>query len=221
MAHWAATRVPQLTKVQSTLVQIYKYFKYSPPRFNKLKEMKKIMGQHVKKFKKPTAVRWLSLHEAVSAAQDSWGCLVLMLENQATSNEGESSTLALLKEVKTYRFISILCLLCDVLQDLTSCSMFFQSDVLNIDVCMTMLQSTLDSISTLPAHPGDHLSKLHNSLDTTHSYQDIRFQASDRQREQTRSTCQKFVDGIKIEADKRYPDADMATVKTLNRLLNP
>lgn len=54
VAHWAAVQVPELSKVRDTLVQIFTFFKYSPPRYNKLKEMMRIMGQQVRKFQKPT-----------------------------------------------------------------------------------------------------------------------------------------------------------------------
>ena len=68
------------------------------------------MNEKVKKFKKPTAVSWLSLGDAVIAAQEAWGCLVLTLEHEATTNQGDTATiLSLLTDVKTYSFISLPC----------------------------------------------------------------------------------------------------------------
>lgn len=96
-------------------------------------------------------MRWLSLNDAVIAAQESWGCLVLTLEHEATSNEGDTAlSLSLLKEVKTFKFISLLCLLRDVLEALTKCSKSFQRDIIDIEEASTMLQATLDDVTGLP-----------------------------------------------------------------------
>ena len=73
VCHWAGQAVEALQKAQEIMVRIFKFFKYSANRLNDLKNLKKILCEHVKRFKKPTAVRWLSLNDAVIAAHDSWG----------------------------------------------------------------------------------------------------------------------------------------------------
>jgi hypothetical protein len=45
------------------LIAIFNFYQYSAPRYAKVRELQKLMGQKVKKFKKPTQVRWLSMSE--------------------------------------------------------------------------------------------------------------------------------------------------------------
>ena len=202
---------------------LYRYFKYSAIRYNKLKEMKAVMHEKVKRFKKPTAVRWLSLQEAVSVVKESWGCLVLSLEDQATCNDGESSTVALslLKDIKNYKFIATLCLLLDVLEPITKCSKSFQKDVLNIEECCGMLKATVEAVSTLPEHPGSHLTQLHTALDGEERYQGVNFKASAHQKAQTAALSNTFVKNVLNETNRRFPEGDMKTMKRLIRVLNP
>ncbi|KAK7503565.1 hypothetical protein BaRGS_00005104 [Batillaria attramentaria] len=189
---------------------------------NELKRLKSIMQEQVRKIKKPTAVRWLSLHEAVVAVQESWGCLVLMLENDATPNAGDTAlTMSLLRDIKTYSFISLLCVLRDVLEPLTKCSKTFQRDVIDIEDATMMLDTTRDSISALPDHLGTHLTALNAALADGKSYQSISLQVTEQQKATTIATCRKFVGALQSEAGKRFPAEDMSSLKKLNKLLNP
>lgn len=81
VSYWAAKRVSYLQNVQETLVNIYNFYEFSAPRYNKIRELKKIMGDQVKRFKKPTQVRWLSLQNSIEAVHSSWSALVLGLEH--------------------------------------------------------------------------------------------------------------------------------------------
>ena len=220
VAHWAAKEIESLKKIQEVLVGIFNFFKYSPVRSNKLKELKKIMDEKVKRFKKPTAVRWLSLHEAVEAAEVSWGTLVLTLEHAAT--EKDATATGLLKEVKTYKFIATLCLLRDVLDAVTITSKVFQRDQIDIEDASRSLKALLDHIASLQEADGQHLERLHRSLEAeTPEYQGISFTCTNAQKETTKATCKKFVDKIKAETARRFPEEDMKKLKALDRVLNP
>ena len=52
VAHWAASKIEFLKTVQETLVGIYNFYSYSPVRYNKIRELQKIMKKQVKRFKK-------------------------------------------------------------------------------------------------------------------------------------------------------------------------
>ena len=221
VCHWAAQSGAALKTLQDTLVRIFKYFKYSAIRMNNLKRLKHLMDK-VKKLKKPTAVPWLSLHDAVVAAQESWGCLVLQMEHEATSNEGDSAlALCLLREVKTYKFISLLCILRDVLEPIAICSKVFQKDDIDIENSSRMLKATLDSIIDLSHNPGQYTVDLNQKLNQDASYQGISFTASDALKSAATANCRRFVVAIQREAEKRFPPEDMSTLKSLNLVLNP
>ena len=220
--HWAGQRVPALQKLQETLVRLYKYFKYSAVRTNELKQLKNLMQEKVRKLKKPTAVRWLSLQDAVVAAQESWGCLVLMLEHEVASNEGDTAlSTSLLKDIKTYKFIALLCMLRDVLEPLTACSKSFQKDIIDVEETNTLLQATLDNVTSLAEYPGPHVAKLHASLEGEGKYQTIAFRATLHQKEETSNTCRNFVNALDAEVARRFPEGDMSVLKSLNKLFNP
>ena len=93
-----------------------------------------MMNLQVKKFKKPTNVRWLSLHESVEAFYTAWGCLCLTLKHTADkdNSDGAAKAKGILNVVKTYKFIGVICLLKDILSLLTRCSKVFQMDIIDI-----------------------------------------------------------------------------------------
>ena len=64
---WAAKAVAYMQTVQTIRVDIYVLYKYFASRYNKIRELQKIMDAKVRQFKKPTNVRWLSLHDSVQA----------------------------------------------------------------------------------------------------------------------------------------------------------
>ena len=145
----------------------------------------------------------------------------LGVDHEVAANEGDTTLVeALYKDVKTYKFISILCILRDVLEPLTKCSKVFQRDVIDVEDTSTMLAATMDSIATLPEHPGTHLSD-HDSLDNDHEFQGIRFTATAHQKRETKNLCQRFVTALQQQANQRFPAEDMDTLKSLNKVLNP
>ena len=58
------------------------------------------MNQEVKRFKKPTQVRWLSTYEAVEAIYSAWALLILSLDHEATysSNDGAAKARSMVKK---------------------------------------------------------------------------------------------------------------------------
>ena len=65
VSYWAATRVPYIQVVNEMLIAIFNFYQNSAPRYAKVRELQKLTGQKVKRFKKPTKVRWLSMLDAV------------------------------------------------------------------------------------------------------------------------------------------------------------
>ena len=126
VAHWAAKAVPYLVQYEEIVICIYSIpiFQYPTVRYNKLKELKNLMNQKVKRFKKPTQVRWLSAYEAVEAIYSAWTLLTLSLEHEAASNnrEGAAKARGMVTKMKSFVFIATTCFLGDVLGLITKCS---------------------------------------------------------------------------------------------------
>ena len=57
-------------------------------------QLKNLMNQKVKHFKKPTQVWWLSTHEAVEAIYSAWTLLILSLEHEAASSSKDGAAKA-------------------------------------------------------------------------------------------------------------------------------
>ena len=51
-SYWAAKHVPYLAIVNEMLIAIYNFYQYSACRYNKVRELQKILGQKVKRFNK-------------------------------------------------------------------------------------------------------------------------------------------------------------------------
>ena len=83
---WAAKAVAYLQTVQTILAEIYMFYKYSACRYNKIRELQRIMDAKVRQFKKHTNVRWVSLHDRVQAMASTWGCLCLALGPEASNS---------------------------------------------------------------------------------------------------------------------------------------
>ena len=57
-------------------------------------QLKNLMNQEVKHFKKPTQVWWLSTHEAVEAIYSAWTLLILSLGHEAASRNKDGAAKA-------------------------------------------------------------------------------------------------------------------------------
>ncbi|XP_053406543.1 uncharacterized protein C17orf113-like [Mercenaria mercenaria] len=226
VSYWAAKKIPYLQKVQSVLINIYNFYEYSAPRYNKIRELKTLMGGKVKKFKKPTQVRWLSLQDAIESVYNSWSSLVLWLEHEVASapqSEGGNKAKGILKEVKTFKFISTVCLLKDILASLCKVSRFFQKDVIDIHHVVSMITATRDTLSAFerPDSETSTVLTLLESIEESGMFQGITLTCSLRDRAVLCSVRRNFVRHILREFDERFPADDMAVLKDMNFILNP
>ncbi|KAL8577180.1 hypothetical protein ACOMHN_047948 [Nucella lapillus] len=220
VCQWASKSVPYLATVQTTLANIFDFFHYSACRYNKLRELKELMKMQVRKFKRPTNVRWLSLHESVKAVYSAWGCLCLALEHEAASKntDGGAKARGILKVVKTYKFIGVICLLCDILSTLTRCSKVFQKDNICIQQVEDMLSATSTTLEDLAKHPGSVLQDFFTQVADCGEFQGITVTGSE---DTVKRIARDFVREIKQEMAKRFPANDMTVLKDLATVLDP
>ena len=79
VAHYAANEIDFMKKLQETMIGIFNFYNYSAVCYHKIRELTKIMNVHVKCFKKPMQVRWLSVYEAVEAVHGALSVLYIAL----------------------------------------------------------------------------------------------------------------------------------------------
>ena len=226
VSYWAAKGVPYLQKVQETLVNIYNFYEYSTPRYNKIRELKNALGEQVKKFKKPTQVRWLSLQHSIDAVHSSWSALVLGLEHEVANDStslGGNKAKGILKEIKSFKFIATICLLKDFLEILGKLSKCFQKDIIDIHQVNCMVTATKETISVfegVDAEPAS-VQALLDDIDASEKYHGIDLTCSHRDRLTHFGLRSNFARNISAQFDQRFPEQDMKTLKDLNTILNP
>ena len=223
VAHWAATAVPYIVKYEEIVIDIYNFFQYSAVRYNKLKELKNLMNQKVKRFKKPTQVRWLSTCEAVEAIYSAWTLLILSLENESASNnsEGAAKARGMVAKIKSFVFIATTCFLLDALGAITNCSKVFQKDIIDIDQMQTMLEATVATIKDMKDNPGGHLEQLMSHMETTDcEHRGTRVDFTEAEKNRFNGINDKMIDNIVAQVE-RFPENDMKVLKDLNIVLNP
>nr|KAG5687561.1 hypothetical protein BaRGS_022865 [Batillaria attramentaria] len=223
VAHWAAKTIDYLQTIQATLIAVYKFFQYSATRYLKIRELSQVMRAKVKRFKKPTQVRWLSLQDSILALHSAWGCLVLALgqEAAATQTEGAAQAKGILKVVKTAKFLGSLCMLADVLGCICTCNVVFQKDILDVHEIADMLASTQLSLDDMVTNPGHYLQDFLTQLERGGQFQGIPLQLTDANLQQIKSLQTRFTDNIKREIAKRFPKEDMQVQKDLAKVLDP
>jgi len=89
-------------------------------------------------------VRWLSLCEAINCVHDSFSLLILGLEHELSANprpEGSQKARGILKKINNFKFVSVLSLLKNILQELNRISKLFQSDTLDIATLKINIQA--------------------------------------------------------------------------------
>ena len=95
------------------------------------------MMQKMVTLEKPSSVRWLSLHEAVSALYKCWPALVACLGEDAISN---AIARGLSQKVENFKFVAFTSLLLDVLPLFTKLSKVFQEETVDYDKAIIILR---------------------------------------------------------------------------------
>ena len=96
--------------VQRTITQVYNLFEYSAVRYERVRELQAALKVQVKKFKKPSNVRWLSVESAVEAIHDSWAVLVASLENEWETNRTPEAK-GLAQKINSYALLAKTCIM--------------------------------------------------------------------------------------------------------------
>ena len=100
---------------------MYFFFHNSAVRYNRLRTVYALLDDdNLITLKRPHAVRWLSLHQAVSAIHSSWAALVTTFGEEALNND---QARGYLRQVDKFIFIVLTCILVDILPLFTKLSL--------------------------------------------------------------------------------------------------
>lgn len=152
----ASGAVREISAYVTTINNIYTYYKNSPVRTHRLKEIQKEMDEHdLLSLKQPSATRWLSLERAVKGVRANWVALVLELEEEEASKHCPVAK-GLRKNVQAYMFPALTHLLTDVLAVVNRMNLTFQKEDVNISSIRPVLNMTLAGLHDLKSEPGNY-----------------------------------------------------------------
>ena len=150
----ASKAVREIDAYVTTVNNIYTYYKNSPIRTHRLKELQKEMDeQDLLSLKQPSATRWLSLERAVKGMRANWVALVLELEEEEAARDCPVAK-GLRRQLQKSTFPALTHLLTDVLSVVNRMNLTFQKEDVNISSIQPVVNMTLASLDDLISEPG-------------------------------------------------------------------
>ena len=159
----AALEVPYMKRYDSHLITLFYHFANSPVREAELHLIQEVMGEPILRLKKAVHTRWLSHDAAVSAIRRTLPSLIATIESLITEKD-DAVARGLLHAVKTYNFVATTYLLSVILPHLTSLSLLFQKEDINISVVQPQVTATISVLKSLRNKPGPYLKQLDEAV---------------------------------------------------------
>ncbi|KAF7219382.1 zinc finger protein 862-like [Nothobranchius furzeri] len=201
----AANSVPQVKRFQQDLRSIFIFFSNSAVRSNKLHELQKQLDEPQLKFTQPHAVRWLSIHNAVSVVCRSLKSLRDVLEHMASSNAQDADKAkGLLLAVRQFNFVALCHMMKDVLMHVVLLSKHFQREDLDFSTAQPMVESTKEALKEIIVHPGPAETEFFSSLDGNKFKGDKIFDCH-TQKPAFDDMKSRYVGSLITEIERRFP----------------
>lgn len=201
----AASSVPQVKKFQQDLRSIFVFFSNSAVRSNKLHELQKQLDEPQLKFTQPHAVRWLSVHNAVSVVCRSLKSLRDVLEHMASSDAQDADKAkGLLLAVRQFNFVALCHMMKDVLMHVVLLSKHFQKEDLDFSTVQPMVESTKEALREIIVQPGPAEEEFFSSLDGNKFKEDKIFDCH-TQKPAFDDMKSRYVGSLIKEIDRRFP----------------
>lgn len=146
-------------------VTLYYHFANSPVREAALHEMPEIVEEPVLRLKKAIYTRWLPHDQAVTATRCTLPSLLTILKRVVVEKH-DAVACGLVHAIKCYKFVATIYLLSDVLPLLSTLSLVFQKE--DVDLCMVkpLVAATFASLKVLRNKPGGYLKELDETVGT-------------------------------------------------------
>ena len=143
----------------SHLVALYYHFKNSSVREASLHQIQEVMEEPVLCLKKAIHTRWLSHDKAVTAIRHTLPSLLTTLERKVAKRDDVVAR-GLVRAIKLYKFVALLDLLGDVLPHLSTLSLVFQRESVDLFIVEPQVAATISSLRHLRSHAGPYLQQL-------------------------------------------------------------
>ena len=155
----AAQHVPYMKTFDLHLVALYYHLKNSSVREASLHQIQEVMEESVLCLKKAIHTRWLSHDKAVTAIRRTLPSLLTTLEREVAERD-DAAARGLVHAIKLYKFVAMLYLLSDVLPHLSTLSLVFQRESVDLCIIEPQVAATISSLRHLRSHAGPYLQQL-------------------------------------------------------------
>ena len=120
--------------------------------------------------------------------------------------------------MKTYRFVATIHFLSDLLPILTTLSLVFQQERVNLTIVQPQVNATIASLKLLISQPGPHIENLDSVLSDLGSQFGVTFNERDEQSFQ-KDVKEKYIDALVENLEDRFSDAGVVSI--MATLLDP
>ncbi|XP_045207438.2 E3 SUMO-protein ligase KIAA1586-like [Mercenaria mercenaria] len=158
--------IKQFRDTDDVLSGIHKYYKSSSNRTRSLEKLQSVLEDcDQKRIKQVAHTRWLSHHDAVTSLRDTYGAVIMDLEDAVESGKDKvrigsgPSASGLGKKLKTYQSVHIIHFLCDALRPLTQLALTFESNNVDLSVIKPKMDATISALNKLKSVDGVSMKK--------------------------------------------------------------
>jgi hypothetical protein len=210
----ATGNVETIADYRLCLQQLFKLYRASGDRTHRLKELCDTLDEaDYRCLKHPISVRWLSLGKAVDAVKHAWPALVLELEEEAQRHNPAAH--GLLRKAKMFSFVAITYMLADVIPVIEKLNLTFQKDNVNLSVVKPVVRSTIDTLSRLLDHAGEHETQMQASYDQeTSTFSNVTLTHTNYQGQYQR-VRRDFIESLVAALERRFPSAEVNVLSAL------
>ncbi|XP_070562438.1 zinc finger protein 862-like [Ptychodera flava] len=152
----AASSVPFVKKFTTIVRQLYDYFNNSAVRMAGLHAVQTALDQSVLNPIEPSSTRWLSMEASVRRLKDTFVSVLISLEREG-EERGDAKAIGLFHLMSTYRFISTMLLLCDLLPHVSNLSKALQASDFEHSLVKPLVSSTVSTLRQLKTVDGENL----------------------------------------------------------------
>lgn len=201
----ACLEVPYMKKYDSHLVSLFYYFANSSVREASLHLIQEVMGEPSLKLKKAVHTRWLSHEAAVTAIRRTLSSLIATLESEIAVKD-DAIAHGLLHAVKSYNFVATTYLLSDILPHLTSLSLLFQKEDVDLSVIQPQVTATISVLKSLRCTPGPCLQRLDEAITKLATEFNLSVTEGMKQAFQ-KNVREKYLDALVDNLENRFSDS--------------
>ena len=212
----AALCTNKKSNFRTTVNGVYKLFKYSAVRYERLRQLHAALDQSdFQSLKEPCSVRWLSLSKAIESIFANWTSLMLELEEE--SARGNATASGLRKQIKKYSFVTIAAMLLDILPVMDTLNRFFQQDYISLASVRPRVLMTRGQLQDLLDNKGDNKKKFCNAVgDNMYNGQRL----DDVNECAHNTTRDSFIDCLVENLHQRFPGAELDVVVALGKVFD-